>query len=115
MKEIMRGNAGLLSLVVALVIILGIYGLFGTVDLVFMNGENEIHRMDDVNVLSDLTISDEDMETEGKLEFTYTSGNVEKPFGDNIEFKIEIVKTVLVNFLTFNWQEADQVIILNAK
>ena len=115
MKDRMHRNAGLISGVLALVLILGIYGIFGTVDLVFMNGENEIHRMDDVSVFSDLTISSDDIETEGELEFTYASGDVDKAFGDNVEFRIEIAKTVLLNFLTFKWQECDQVIVLNAK
>ncbi len=113
MTEIMRRNAGLISAALALVLIFAIYCALGTVDLVFMQGEKEIHRMEDVRMFSGLDISEDDMDAD--LEFTYTSGDATKDFGDNFEFRFEIAKTIFLNFVTFKWQDYDQVIILNAK
>ena len=111
MIEIMRRNAGLISAIVALVLIFAVYCALSTVDLVFMQGDKEVHRMDDVGMFSSLVVSEEDT----PLEFTYTSGDATKDFGDNFEFRFEIAKTIFLNFVTFKWQDYDQVIILNAK
>ena len=113
MKEKMCRNAGLISAVFALLLIFAIYTAFGTIDLVFMKDNNEIYRMNDVNVFSSLEISDEAIPDDSS--FTYISGNMLKDFGDNVEFRIEIAKTVFLNFITFNWEEYEQKIVLNMK
>lgn len=111
MKDIMHRNTGLISAVLALVLLLLIYTVCGTVDVVFMQGEREVHRMEDVRVFSNLEVSEDEL---ADMDFTYTSGEETKTFGDNFEFRFEIAKTVLLNFVTFKWQEYDQVIVLNA-
>lgn len=114
MKDIMHRNTGLISAILALVLILTVYIMFGTVDVVFMQGDEELHRMDDINVMSDLDVSDEDISGFENMKFTYTSGNSTKIFDDNFDFRLEICKTVILNFITFKWQPDNNVIILNA-
>ena len=114
MKDIMHRNTGLISALAAFILILVIYTMLGTVDVVFMQGEVELHRMEDVSAISSLELSDEDIEGVQDMSFTYTSGETTKTFGDNFEFRFEIAKTVLLNFITFKWQPGDQVIVLNA-
>ena len=113
MKEKMRRNAGLISSIAALLLVFAIYTSFGTIDLVFKKDNNEIYRMNDVNAFSSLEITDEAVPEDST--FTYVSGNTLKNFGDNIEFRFEIAKTVFLNFITFNWDESEQIIVLDMK
>lgn len=54
MKEIARRNAGLFAALLGIIIVLLVYTLLGTVDLVFMKGNLQVARMEDVRVISDL-------------------------------------------------------------
>lgn len=113
MKDMMRLKAGIISGVIAIVLVLCFYAVLGTVDLVFMKGNNEVARLKDVSVLSDVELTRWDIKNYEELEFTY--GEDKKDFADNFDLKVEIGKTVLMNFLTFKWDEQDQVIVLHAK
>ena len=84
--------------------------MLGTVDLVFKQDGREVYRLDDVNIFSDLTIP----EVEGSV-YTYGADGSEKEFSDSIEFRFEIGKTVLLNFLSFKWDEPDNYIELTEK
>ena len=113
MKDIARRNAGIGSVILALILILAIYTLLGTVDLVFMKGDFQVARMEDVGVFSDLELNAEDVITGEELDYTY--GEDAKEFSGDFSFRLEIAKTLIVNLFTFNWDEADNTIILTAK
>lgn len=113
MKDIVRRNAGIISAILAIVLVLVIYALLGTVDLVFMKGDFQVARMENVRVFSDIELDVEDVVTGEELEYTY--GDNEKLYEADLNFRIEIAKTLLLNLFTFKLDPADQVIVLNAK
>lgn len=113
MKDIVRRNAGIVSAVLALVLVLAVYTLLGSVDLVFMKGDFQVARMDDVKVWSDLTLDAEDVITGEELEYTYGEDN--KDFNGDFNFRLEIAKTLIVNLFTFKWEATDSIIVLTAK
>lgn len=112
MKEIARRNAGLFAALLGIIIVLLVYTLLGTVDLVFMKGDLQVARMEDVRVISDLQLNAEDILTGEELEFTYGEG---KTYAADMNLRFEIAKTLVVNLFTQKWDNADQVIILDAK
>lgn len=112
MKEIARRNAGLLAALLGIIIVLLVYTLLGTVDLVFMKGDLQVARMEDVRVISDLQLDAEDVLTGEELEFTYGEG---KTYAADMNLRFEIAKTLVVNLFTQKWDNADQVIIFEAK
>jgi hypothetical protein len=112
MKEIARRNAGLLAALLGIIIVLLVYTLLGTVDLVFMKGDLQVARMEDVRVISDLQLDAEDVLTGEELEFTYGEG---KTYAADMNLRFEIAKTLVVNLFTQKWDNADQVIIFESK
>ena len=112
MKEIARRNAGLLAALLGIIIVLLVYTLLGTVDLVFMKGDLQVARMEDVRVISDLQLDAEDVLTGEELEFTYGEGET---YAADMNLRFEIAKTLVVNLFTQKWDNADQVIIFEAK
>lgn len=112
MKEIARRNAGLFAALLGIIIVLLVYTLLGTVDLVFMKGDLQVARMEDVRVISDLQLDAEDVLTGEELEFTYGEG---KTYAADMNLRFEIAKTLVVNLFTQKWDNADQVIIFEAK
>lgn len=112
MKEIARRNAGLLAALLGIIIVLLVYTLLGTVDLVFMKGDLQVARMEDVRVISDLQLDAEDVLTGEELEFTYGEG---KTYAADMNLRFEIAKTLVVNLFTQKWDNADQVIVFEAK
>ena len=112
MKEIARRNEGLLAALLGIIIVLLVYTLLGTVDLVFMTGDLQVARMEDVRVISDLQLDAEDVLTGEELEFTYGEG---KTYAADMNLRFEIAKTLVVNLFTQKWDNADQVIVFEAK
>lgn len=112
MKEITRRNAGLFAALLGIIIVLLVYTLLGTVDLVFMKGDLQVARMEDVRVISDLQLDAEDVLTGEELEFTYGEG---KTYAADMNLRFEIAKTLVVNLFTQKWDNADQVIVFEAK
>ena len=112
MKEIARRNAGLFAALLGIIIVLLVYTLLGTVDLVFMKGNLQVARMEDVRVISDLQLDAEDVLTGEELEFTYGEG---KTYAADMNLRFEIAKTLVVNLFTQKWDNADQVIVFEAK
>ena len=112
MKEINRRNAGLLAALLGIIVVLLVYTLLGTVDLVFMRGDLQVARMEDVRVISDLQLDAEDVLTGEELEFTYGEG---KTYAADMNLRFEIAKTLVVNLFTQKWDNADQVIIFETK
>lgn len=109
MKDISPRSAGVFSAILALVLILLIYLMLGTVDIVFKQGDNQVYRINDVSVFSELTVP----ETDSVYVLTTDAGEVE--FSDSAEFRFEIGKAVLVNFFSFKWDPQDNYIELYAK
>ena len=112
MKEIARRNAGLFAALLGIIIVLLVYTLLGTVDLVFMKGDLQVARMEDVRVISDLQLDAEVVLTGEELEFTYGEG---KTYAADMNLRFEIAKTLVVNLFTQKWDNADQVIVFEAK
>lgn len=115
MKEINRRNAGLLAALLGIIVVLLVYTLLGTVDLVFMRGDLQVARMEDVRVISDLQLDAEDVITEEALNYIYTYGEDGKLYAADMNLRFEIVKTLVVNLFTQKWDNADQVIVFEAK
>jgi hypothetical protein len=105
MKQQLPVNAGVLSVIAALLIILIVYTLLGTVDLVFMHEGRQISRMDNVNMLSEITLPEGDL--------TYTVGEETGSFETVEDLKGKIAVTLLTNLFGFKWQEIDHVITIN--
>jgi hypothetical protein len=105
MKQQLPVNAGVLSVIAALLIILIVYTLLGTVDLVFMHEGRQISRMDNVNLLSEITLPEGDL--------TYTVGEETGSFETVEDLKGQIAVTLLTNLFGFKWQEIDHVITIN--
>ncbi len=114
MKNTYR-RAGIISGILGLLLILIIYVMLGSVDLVFIKDNHEIYCIEDVGVFSDLTVNVDEVEGNQDLEYTYSSGNDTKDFEDSFGFRMEIAKTILLNFITLKWEPYQQEIILTAK
>ena len=99
MKEIMRRNATVFSALGGLLLIFVLYTIFGTVDVVFMKGDLEVARMDNVNFVSKLQLDEEDFITGADLTYTYESGEEVKTYKADFEFRTEVSKTVTHNLV----------------
>ena len=99
MKEIMRRNATVFSALGGLLLIFVLYTAFGTVDVVFMKGDLEVARMDNVNFVSKLQLNEEDFLTGADLTYTYESGEEVKTYKADFEFRTEVSKTVTHNLV----------------
>ena len=122
MKDIMYKKAGIGLAILGLVLIVLIYTLLGSVDLVYVVGEREAYRQENARVVTKIDdpvecMSEEFLPEGGSVSFTYKSGdetktlNTEKPF----EIKMEIAKTIVKNLFTFQWKEQNYVINFTAK
>ena len=109
MIDIEYRRATLISAIVGILVVIIVYTIFASVDLVFMKGDEEIGYKANVSVFSSL----DDIEDEN--EYTYTSGDVKKDFNADLGFRLEIAKTTIVNLFTFNWSDDANVIVLQAK
>ena len=98
-------SAGIISIILAVVLLLAIYTLLGTVDLVYMKDGIESAVQEDVNVFSSLHFP------EGEISCTV---NGEETVINSVnDLRVQIGTTVLTNFLSFKWTEEDNVIIVN--
>ncbi len=98
MKEIFRRNANIFGALLGIIIVLVIYTLFASVDLVFMKGDFQVARMENVRVFSDIELDVEDVITGEELEYTY-SDDATKPYEPDMGLRIEIAKTAVLNLL----------------
>lgn len=114
MKNKMPRYAGILSVILAVVLLVLIYALLGTVDLVFVNDGKEVCRQENVSVFSDIEV--DVGSAEDPIQYTYLSGDEVKPLeGNETNFRIKIATTLVENLFTFKWNENDQVITLTAE
>ena len=107
MKQNTPRSAGVISIILAFTLLLAIYTVLGTVDVVFMKDGKETVVCEDVNVFSELHLP------EGEL--SYTADGETKAIESAADLRVEIGKTVLVNFICFKWDEADNVITITQK
>jgi hypothetical protein len=98
MKEIFRRNANIFGALLGIIIVLVIYTLFASVDLVFMKGDFQVARMENVRVFSDIELDVEDVVTGEDLEYTY-SDDTSKTYEPDMSLRIEIAKTSVLNLL----------------
>lgn len=106
-KDTNSALAVLISLL-AVVVLIFLYSVLGTVEVVFENDDYVISRQENVSAFSKVDVPDE-------AEAYYVVGNngvVIKEAGD---LKSEIMKTLIVNLITFKWQESDHIIVLHTK
>ena len=90
-----------------------IYSLFTTVDLSFVNDGVEIYRIENVNYHSEIEVPEDKVDP--AIDFTYAKGDEKVEFKNDNEFKRHIAETVFDNFISFKWNEADHVIVLESK
>lgn len=113
MKDKAIRFAGIISIFAAIALMILVYALCGTVDLVFVNGEEE-YRQENVSVFSDIDVYVGDGEE--PINYTFVSGGETIPLkGNEIDFKVKIVTTLVENLFTGKWEEWDQVITLTAE
>ena len=105
MKQVNPRSAGIISIILAVVLLLGIYTLLGTVDLVYMKDGKQSAVQEDVRVFSEIHFP------EGEL--SCTVNGEETAINSVNDLRVQIGATVLSNFLGFKWTEEDNVIIVN--
>ena len=101
MKYKIPRNVGLISIVLALALLLAIYTVLGTVDLVYVVDGVQTSA-EDVNVLSKIDFPDQ--------AFTCNVGDTVVAVDDLMDLRVQIGKTVFCNFINLKWQEEDSVI-----
>ena len=101
MKQITPRKAGIISVVLAIVLLLAIYTCLSTVDVVFVKDGRELATQDDVRIFSEIHCPD------GQL---YIESDGQEVAIDDATLRVEIGKTILLNFFSFNWTEENQVI-----
>ena len=92
----------------AVVVLIFAYSVLGTVEIVFENDDYVIDRQENVSALSQIDIPDE-------AEAYYIVGNKNVVVDEAGDLKSEIMKTLIINLITFKWQESDHVIVLHTK
>ena len=97
----------LISLVAVVLMIL-LYSLFGTVEVVFENDEFVITRHENARALSNIELPDE-------ATLYFVVGAEDAVIDDPSDIQAEIMKTLIVNLVTFKWQESDHIIVLHTK
>ena len=105
MKQMTPRSAGIISILLAVVILLAIYTLLGTVDLIYMKDGKQSAVQEDVRVFSEIHFP------EGEL--SCTANGEETAINSVNDLRVQIGATVLSNFLSFKWSEDDNVIIIN--
>lgn len=105
MKQKPSINAGLFSVIFAVVILVAVYTLVGTVDIVFVKNGKQDSRMNDVNIISEITLP------EGNLSCVVDGKT--KNFNTVEDLKMHIGTTLITNFINFKWGECDNIITIN--
>ncbi len=98
-------SAGIISIILAVVLLLTIYTFLGTVDLVYMKDGKQSAVQEDVRVFSEIHFP------EGEL--SCTVNGEETAINSVNDLRVQIGATVFSNFLSFKWTEEDNVIIVN--
>ena len=94
--------------ILAIVLIILLYSVLGTVEVVFENDDFVISRQENVRVISNIEMPDEATEY-------YVVGAEDVIIDEVGDIKGEIMKTLILNLVTFKWQESDHIIVLHAK
>ena len=107
--------AGVISAALAIVVIVLIYALFGTVDLIYTHEGREVYRQDNVSCITSIEYDCTDPDTGEVLEFTYKSGEDVIKYDNKGSLGAEIPKLLITNLFSFKWKAVDHVITLEAK
>ena len=106
MKSLMPRYAGIVAAIVAIALVMGVYAMFGTVDLVFKNSEgNEVSRQENVSLFTEIELDHG---------FTYYyEGEVINE--DQSSVKKDIPLCLIVNAATFNWDKEANDLVIDVK
>lgn len=106
MKSLMPRYAGIVAAIISIALILGVYAVFGTVDLVFKNSEGlEIGRQENISMFTEIELDPG---------FTYYyEGEVINE--DQSALKNEIPLTLIINAATFNWDKEANDLVINVR
>ena len=115
MKTVFPRYAGFVAAILALLLIVGVFAIFGTVDLVYMKEGYEVGRQENVSLISDIELYVAPGETEpGAFSYTY-GGNRYVVNEGCANLKEHIVYTVITNAFTFKWSDEANDFVLNAE
>ena len=114
-------SAGILSVILAFVIITLIYAAFGRVDLIFkFEDGTEICRQENVCAVSSIndpidSIPEGTIGEDEEIQFYFVDCDEKVYFTDlSMRLRVKIAKTVVMNFLNFKWGEGSQFVVINA-
>ena len=111
-------NAGIISMILALVFLVGIYAVCGRVDLIFKLDGEELCRQENVCSLSAIndptnSIPKGIVEDGEEIKFYFADGEENVVFTPgSMRLKVVIAKTIITNLVTFKWGESSQFVIL---
>ncbi len=102
MKSLLPRYAGIVAGIIAITLILGVYAMFGTIDLVFEKDGYEIGRQENISLFDEI-------ELEPGSDYYYEGVKINE---DQSVLKNDIPLCLIVNAATFNWdQEANDFVI----
>ena len=106
MKSLMPRYAGIVAAIIAIALVVGVYAMFGTVDLVFKNSEGlEVSRQENVSMFTEIELDPG---------FTYYyEGEVINE--DQSALKNDIPMTLILNAATFNWDKEANDFVINVR
>ena len=106
MKSLIPRYAGIVAAIVAIALVLGVYAMFGTVDLVFKNSDGfEVGRQENVSLFSEI-------ELEPGHTYLYEGLVINE---DQSSVKKDIPLCLIVNAATFNWDNEANDIVIDVK
>jgi hypothetical protein len=102
MKSLLPRYAGVVAAIIAIALVMGVYAMFGTVDLIFQKDGYEIGRQENVSLFTEI-------ELEPGSTYCYEGEIINE---DQSVVKNDIPLCLIVNAITFNWdQEANDFVI----
>lgn len=112
--------AGIVSVILALILLLSIYVGFARMDLVYMSRGQEVYRQEGAYTFSEYDYPPVAFDHDGSpstadkpLNFHYTDRGLWFEFeGATLRFRFRIAKTVFKNLITFKWDESNYVMVL---
>ena len=104
MKQKTPGAAGLSSVIFAVAIVVALYTLLGTVDLAFLQDGRQVNRMNDVSLISEITLPD--------AQLSYVADGETKSLESVDDLKAHIGPTLINNFINLKWEDVDHIIII---
>ena len=107
MKSKFNPNAGLISVIVAAIVVVLCYTLFGTVDIVFTQNDNEFYSQRNVGMFTEFELP------EG--EFSYTVNGKSQKVDEVGDLRMGIATVLFDNFINHRWESFDNRITVEKK